>query len=957
VRVAGVADAAAEDRDALDVLLRDDPDARVRRAAVAFVRDSRALAHAARHDADDRVREDAAAQLLGVALETDDDAVAATALEGIASPRHLMQVARSARVSAMREQAVERLASSGESRALGSVARHAEDAAIRTLALSRLTEVVEIAGVAVRSEHRDIALAALERVEDEASLDIIATRARQKSVARRARARLDELRAATAVPDPAEQEAADRRARDERRLQLCRSIETVDVGAGLSRPGGPAELEAHLADAEAEWADLAGYEPPSDDLARRFAAGRDRVRARLAAHAADAARVRAREETRARATAEHVAICDRLDAAQGEEIPEALAEARRAWASLSAMSASLHPHDAADLAHRFERACRAAERRQERALGARAARERMAELVEHADRLADAESTGETATLWKALREEWGDLRKRAGAMGAPGALGAKGAEGAEGAAGADDLESRFHQAEQRFNERHSAARAEHEKAARQNLARLQQLAEQVEKLAATEPLMLKHADRALLRIREALEHLEPMPSKADRDAVADRLRQARAALYPRVQEQRSADDWRRWANVGVQEQLCARTEALLDLEDPAEAARQLRDIRQQWKQSADVPRERAQALWNRFKAAQDRVRDKLKDYFAQQEAQRAELMTRREALVAEAESLAESTDWGRTAKRVGELQAEWKAMGALPGPESRAIWERFRRACDRFFTRRKQDLHERKESWAANLARKEALCAQAEALAESTDWAAASAALKKLQAEWKTVGPVRRNKSDAIWQRFRGACDRFFERYKQRDQIAAEAAVSDREAVCAELEALADATPPPDDLVDRLRALRAKWQQGAVLPRGAMEQLQDRFNAALLRLTTAHPDRLRKTDLDPDANRRRMEQLCERVEKLVASIPTPVGVGVSSADMLAARLREALATNTIGGRVDEEAKWRTALDDVRQAQAAWSRIGPLPPDIARPLATRFKAACDKFFETKRARR
>jgi len=939
VRVAGVEDAAAEDRDALDALLRDDPDARVRRAAVVFVQDPRLLALAARTDADERVREDAAGRLLAIAVDTDDPAVAATTLEGISSPRHLAQIARSARVPAAREQAVERLSASQETHALGSVARHAEEAAIRTLALSKLTDTADIAGVAARSEHRDIAQAALERVEDEASLDIIATRAKHKSVARRARARLDALRAATAGPDPAEQEAADRRARDERRLQLCRSIEAVDVGAGLTRPEGLAVLESHLADADAEWADLAGYEQPAEELNRRFRAGGDRVRARLAAHAAEVARVKAREETRARASAEHVAICDRLDAAQGDEIPEALAEARRAWASLSALSASLHSHDAADLAHRFERACRAADRRQERALGARAARERMAELVEQADRLGGAESTGETATLWKALREEWADLRRKTGA---------------EAADGADDLETRFHQ-------------AEHEKAARQNLARLQQLADQVEKLAATETLTLKHGDRALLRIREALEHLDPLPSKADRDTIADRLRQARAALYPRVQEQRAADDWRRWANVGVQEQLCARTEALLDVEEPAEAARQLREIRQQWKQSADVPRERAQALWNRFKAAQDRVRDKLKDYFAQQEERRVELMKHREALVAEAESLAESTDWGRTAKRVSELQAEWKAMGAIPGPESREIWERFRRACDRFFTRRKQDLQERKESWSANLARKEALCTQAEALAESIfkggappppgDWAAASAALKRLQAEWKTVGPVRRNKSDAIWQRFRGACDRFFERYKQRDQLAVQAAVSDREAVCAELEALADEATPPPDLVERIRTLRGKWQQGATLPRGAMDHLQERFNAALLRLTTAHPDRLRKTELDPDSNRRRLEQLCERVDKLVASIPTPVGVGVSSADALAARLREALASNTIGGRVDEEAKWRTALDDVRQAQAAWNRVGPVPPDVARPLTARFKAACDKFFEQRRARK
>ena len=95
-----------------------------------------------------------------------------------------------------------------------------------------------------------------------------------------------------------------------------------------------------------------------------------------------------------------------------------------------------------------------------------------------------------------------------------------------------------------------------------------------------------------------------------------------------------------------------------------------------------------------------------------------------------------------------------------------KAVWERFRSACDRFFTRRQEDLKRRKDEWASNLARKEALCAQAEALAESSDWNASAATLKKLQAEWKTVGPVRKAKSEVVWQRFREACDRFFERY-----------------------------------------------------------------------------------------------------------------------------------------------------------------------------------------------
>src|SRR4030095_2936998 len=132
---------------------------------------------------------------------------------------------------------------------------------------------------------------------------------------------------------------------------------------------------------------------------------------------------------------------------------------------------------------------------------------------------------------------------------------------------------------------------------------------------------------------------------------------------------------------------------------------------------------------------------------------------------------------------------------------------------CDKFFTRRNSDLAERKETWAANLAKKDALCARAEELAASREWDRAAAEIRRLQSDWKTVGPVRRNKSEAIWQRFRTACDTFFERLKRRDAIDLEAKQADREALLSELESLAQPSagdtpePTPSDLLRRVRS------------------------------------------------------------------------------------------------------------------------------------------------------
>src|SRR5262249_48932252 len=148
------------------------------------------------------------------------------------------------------------------------------------------------------------------------------------------------------------------------------------------------------------------------------------------------------------------------------------------------------------------------------------------------------------------------------------------------------------------------------------------------------------------------------------------------------------------------------------------------------------------------------------------------------------ADALAGSTNWIQTADEIKKLQAEWKTIGPVTRGQEKAIWERFRAACDRFFTRRHADLADRKKIWAENLAKKEALIHRAEALAQSTDWDAAAAEMKRLQSDWKTIGPVKKNRSEAIWQRFRAACDTFFSRYTQRHDIARGERVAAREAI-----------------------------------------------------------------------------------------------------------------------------------------------------------------------------
>jgi len=150
---------------------------------------------------------------------------------------------------------------------------------------------------------------------------------------------------------------------------------------------------------------------------------------------------------------------------------------------------------------------------------------------------------------------------------------------------------------------------------------------------------------------------------------------------------------------------------------------------------------------------------------------------------------------------------------------------------------------------------------------------------------------------------------------------------------------------------------LRTRWQQeiaGRGVDREQARVLDDRFSAALRALVGRWPSVFGGSDFDPASNRKRMEALVVRMEELANSLAGPAGAAsdsMSQTTRLAAMLKEALAANTIGGKADEEARLRAANEEARQAQASWSRIGPVPDDIRRAFADRFQQALRRIAE------
>ena len=221
--------------------------------------------------------------------------------------------------------------------------------------------------------------------------------------------------------------------------------------------------------------------------------------------------------------------------------------------------------------------------------------------------------------------------------------------------------------------------------------------------------------------------------------------------------------------NLEIKTHLCEAAEKLAEEPDVVSAFHQLQKLHQEFRETGPVAKELREEIWNRFKTASANVNRRHQQHFEalkQQEQQNLDAKTAICEIVeaTDYDELASYAAWEDKTKEIIALQAKWKTIGFAPQKVNTKIFERFRSACDEFFRRKGEFFKNKKEELAGNLAKKRALCEKAESLKDSTDWKVTAEVLSQLQKEWKTIGPVAKKHSDAIWKRFIGACDYFFE-------------------------------------------------------------------------------------------------------------------------------------------------------------------------------------------------
>ena len=221
--------------------------------------------------------------------------------------------------------------------------------------------------------------------------------------------------------------------------------------------------------------------------------------------------------------------------------------------------------------------------------------------------------------------------------------------------------------------------------------------------------------------------------------------------------------------NLEIKAHLCEAAEKLADEADVVSAFHQLQKLHQEFRDTGPVAKELRDEIWARFKAASTTVNRRHQQHFeALKEVEQHNLDQKTVICeIIEAIDYKELTNfasWESKTQEVIALQNKWKTIGFAPQKMNVKIFERFRKACDEFFRKKGEFFKTLKEGMNENLEKKRALCKKAEALKDSTDWKVTADELTKLQKEWKTIGPVAKKYSDAVWKRFISACDYFFE-------------------------------------------------------------------------------------------------------------------------------------------------------------------------------------------------
>ncbi len=292
--------------------------------------------------------------------------------------------------------------------------------------------------------------------------------------------------------------------------------------------------------------------------------------------------------------------------------------------------------------------------------------------------------------------------------------------------------------------------------------------------------------------------------------------------------------------NLETKTALCEKAEKLAEETDVVSAFHQLQELHNQYRETGPVAKELREEIWNRFKAASTVINKAHQQHFEALRAGEEENLKKKTELCEKVESIISepnngNSDWDKHSKEIIALQAEWKQIGFAPQKMNVKIFERFRSACDQFFTSKAEYYKKLKATFAENADKKRAIIEKAKALSDSTEWRSTGDKLIALQKEWKAIGAVPKKISNQLWEEFRAECDKFFE----ARNAATEGNVSEerenlekKKDIIEQIKALAEEAG--EVIQEKLQTLRDEYNKVGHVPFKEKDTIFEEYRAAL---------------------------------------------------------------------------------------------------------------------------
>ena len=464
-----------------------------------------------------------------------------------------------------------------------------------------------------------------------------------------------------------------------------------------------------------------------------------------------------------------------------------------------------------------------------------------------------------------------------------------------------DPIEQRFNVAFGIFKANRAKQNEDMEKQKVENLAKKQSILEELKEIIVSDDTLKKTYDdfRAL---QDRWKEIGPVPP-AENSNLWNNYHFLVEKFFDKVRIGRELRDLDMKKNLDAKIDLCEKAEELLDEKSITKAFKALQKLHEDWKEVGPVPQDKKDEIWERFKAATDKINAIRREHYSKiEEEQTANLEAKKtlcekaEELIAEAYTSVNA--WQKKSTELSDIFGVWKTVGPASKKDNEEIWQRFRGTMDKFFAMKKEFFASLKDKQTENLERKTQLCIEAEALMDSTDWKNATEQMKKLQEEWKTIGPVPKRHADKIWKRFRAACDTFFNRKNEHfsgRRTEEEANLAAKKALLEEIKAF-KVGPNRNENMEAIKAFQKRWIEIGYVPM----KHKDAINKEYRELIDGFFDTMRKNQNeastnefremmdtwkdDPNANdkvRRERNTLQNRIQKLrdeIAAMENNIG-------------------------------------------------------------------------------